>query len=469
MNDKFLWDMGKAIIQAANSGITYLTSGVKENPHALGEDFFFRAIVNFHLVTMYAKPYCLGRENPGIPLWLTANAQATPVATVGEVYDQIIADLNAASTNLKTRAEIGANAGIVCREAALALKTRVLLYMEQNDECLALCDELLNSFSAIPLDTDLDGYFQNASSRAETLWCIKHDANESKGLFSIGSMYYVGDIGNWQVIDFEYGSWAEANWSDPLMELFLRYPEDKRFKAFFHQMLPKNDGTKMVHWPVLNLASSSPNYSYGSNILIAGDDGAPLDAQGNLTFTIHNTTTGDSIQYTTFTEIENTYPVHYIIYNGEKTRVYIRDNINTEAVRFNYPLYMTNKFSGQNGICNLSSPVILRWAEVVLNRAEAAAKLGRYEQALADVNLIRRRAGLTGEKQMTMSNYQSRGYGQILDVVLDERRMEFCFEGLRTNDLIRNRKPIDRRFAGIHPWEVIQYNDSRLQHIQPRE
>ena len=110
---------------------------------------------------------------------------------------------------------------------------------------------------------------------------------------------------------------------------------------------------------------------------------------------------------------------------------------------------------------------MILWAEIILNRAEAAAKLGHDAQALDDVNLIRQRAGLSGAAMMTLGNYTSRGYGSILDVVLDERRMELCFEGHRTYDLIRNKKPIDRRYAGMQPWEVIQYDDPRLQHVQP--
>lgn len=52
------------------------------------------------------------------------------------------------------------------------------------------------------------------------------------------------------------------------------------------------------------------------------------------------------------------------------------------GVRQSFPLYMMNKFSGQDGDTNLSSPIMVRWAEVVLNRAEAQAKLGNEAGAL---------------------------------------------------------------------------------------
>ena len=55
-----------------------------------------------------------------------------------------------------------------------------------------------------------------------------------------------------------------------------------------------------------------------------------------------------------------------------------------------------------------------------------------------------------------------RGYSSVIDVVLDERRMELCFEGFRTLDLQRNKKQLDRRYAGMQPNAVYEYNDPRI-------
>ncbi|MPN29178.1 hypothetical protein SDC9_176629 [bioreactor metagenome] len=115
----------------------------------------------------------------------------------------------------------------------------------------------------------------------------------------------------------------------------------------------------------------------------------------------------------------------------------------------------------------LSSPVMLRWGEVLLNRAEAYAKLGKETEALADVNVIRQRAGLSGDALFTTHNIKERGYGSALDVVLDERRLELAFEGHRMFDLYRNKKDMDRRFAGVQPWEIVKYDDSKIQYPIP--
>ena len=68
---------------------------------------------------------------------------------------------------------------------------------------------------------------------------------------------------------------------------------------------------------------------------------------------------------------------------------------------------------------------------------------------------------------MTETNYIARGYSNIVDMVLDERRMELCFEGHRTIDLVRNKKDINREFSGMNPWGVIKYDEKRIPYQIP--
>ena len=49
-----------------------------------------------------------------------------------------------------------------------------------------------------------------------------------------------------------------------------------------------------------------------------------------------------------------------------------------------YMRYYNTKFSGQGGNGMMTSPVFLRWGEVYLNRAEAYAKTGEKDKALAE-------------------------------------------------------------------------------------
>jgi hypothetical protein len=121
-----------------------------------------------------------------------------------------------------------------------------------------------------------------------------------------------------------------------------------------------------------------------------------------------------------------------------------------------YPTFYINKFSNQDGIVPLGSPQYIRLSEMYLNRAEAYAHMGgRDNDALADVNVIRERAGLSGNELVTAGNLASHGYVSVLDAVLGERRLEFAYEGLRRDDLLRNKIDLDRSFPSAqNPEEV---------------
>lgn len=126
--------------------------------------------------------------------------------------------------------------------------------------------------------------------------------------------------------------------------------------------------------------------------------------------------------------------------------------------------FYINKFSYQeDGKPTLNSPAIIRLSEIYLNRAEAYAHLSQDANALADVNTIRERAGLSGEELITPSNITSvHGYSSVLQAVLGERRLEFAFEGQRRDDLLRNKIDLDRSYPSaqnmdgvteIYPWD----------------
>jgi len=127
------------------------------------------------------------------------------------------------------------------------------------------------------------------------------------------------------------------------------------------------------------------------------------------------------------------------------------------------------KFSNQDNIPTLSSPVVLRLAEMYLIRAEAAAKMGNNDQAIADVNVIRTRAGLSGNALFTTTDLK--GYASVLDVVLDEARLELAFETHRCFDLFRNNRNLVRDYPGYHPVnpQTIEYTNPRVVHYIPEQ
>jgi hypothetical protein len=81
--------------------------------------------------------------------------------------------------------------------------------------------------------------------------------------------------------------------------------------------------------------------------------------------------------------------------------------------------------------------IVLRLAEMYLIRSEANARLGALGPAIADINVIRTRAGI-GALPATVATQE-----QVLVANLEERRRELFYEGHRFNDL--------RRFADLAP------------------
>lgn len=134
------------------------------------------------------------------------------------------------------------------------------------------------------------------------------------------------------------------------------------------------------------------------------------------------------------------------IRNGLIDTIYNTDGTIKKFPSTPYETFYMNKFSNQDGITALGSPQYLRLSEVYLNVAEAYAHTGNDAKALEYVNTIRSRAGLSGDALVRTDNLANFGYNSALDAVLGERRLELAFEGLRRDDLLRNKIDLDRSF-----------------------
>jgi tetratricopeptide (TPR) repeat protein len=136
--------------------------------------------------------------------------------------------------------------------------------------------------------------------------------------------------------------------------------------------------------------------------------------------------------------------------------------------RLGYSKYFNLKYTLQEGVKLLSSPVVIRLAEMYLIKAEAFAKKGKEAEAIEMVNIIRRRAGLSGDQLFATGDLK--GYNSVLDVVLDERRLELAWEGHRSFDLFRNNRPVDRSYTHNEGWagpQLIQPTSNLIVHLIP--
>ena len=109
-------------------------------------------------------------------------------------------------------------------------------------------------------------------------------------------------------------------------------------------------------------------------------------------------------------------------------------------------MYYISKFSFQDNLPNLSSPIMFRIAEMYLIRAEANAKAGANAAALDDVDMIRKNRGL----EASLYNRVVPAGSTALDVVLAEKRIEMAFEGHRSYDVFRNKRSLNKAYWGYH-------------------
>ncbi|TPE44419.1 RagB/SusD family nutrient uptake outer membrane protein [Pontibacter mangrovi] len=119
-----------------------------------------------------------------------------------------------------------------------------------------------------------------------------------------------------------------------------------------------------------------------------------------------------------------------ILFRGETTPE--GDVINADAPnpRYNEKAYVPSYVTQDCGYGRDQNVRILRFAEVLLMRAEAENELGMTDQALEDLNRVRTRAGLDPIESATQE--------ELRQIIWHERRVELALEnGDRFFDLVR--------------------------------
>lgn len=147
-------------------------------------------------------------------------------------------------------------------------------------------------------------------------------------------------------------------------------------------------------------------------------------------------------------QLEPAPPVFSYTYTGYQPIKWVMDNVS---------------FDG--GALNTNSISTIRYAEVLLNYAEALAELGRLSSSEWDLTIgaLRRRAGITANLQLPIQAdpyLQQHYFPEISNPALlevrRERGIELVFEGLRFADIIRWRKGelMDMEWNGFYVPEL---------------
>ncbi|MBS2211119.1 RagB/SusD family nutrient uptake outer membrane protein [Carboxylicivirga mesophila] len=419
-----LWSTCYQGIVNANKVIANAEEGTPRMNHVIGEMYYLRSFFYLNLVTIWGRPYNQDPDgNMGVPIILDAEPDVDNLpgrASVKEVYDQILSDLETAADLMSEFKRVDSEYPIYASEqAANALLSRVYLYMEENVKAAEYATKVIDSGNFSLLTGSAYETFPTMvpEDNPEVIFACRALKDEDDyGWYAFGGMYATIDgVG-----------WGEMYASEPYRDLLDKNPEDRRHKFIEPQYV--DDGTYEL------------TYSY--------DKATPVGSRMFQMYAVTDNAGTWEYEYNGGTHAVMTEEVNgvmkYYITEGDHIsgKTYVRINMKMK-VRNGYPKYFVIKCSNQEGQPQLFSPIISRLAEMYLNRAEVNAKANKVTEALADVNVIRERAGIPTYTEVPDGM-------TILEVVLEERRLELAYEAHRRYDIFRNGLTLDRKYPGTH-------------------
>ena len=458
------WDYGyKAVAQSSNI-IKMIEEGQSDEiDNKLGECYYIRGMMYFYLARAFSRPYYQAPDkNLGIPIVNGTpddmnNMQLPNRSTVAETYQQAISDLRKAESMINTdKGPIYASVG-----AAQAMLSRVYLYMsgtysnpntQYADSAVYYATQVINSgtYELLSREDFMQYNTFTPENNPESIFCIKRVASEFSGYdhyYGVGGMYAnIGGMG-----------WGEMFASSKYLDLLNETgrndwrPDSKKIvdaRANFIEPQYKIDSegnyTRVFRF-INNLYNNGIQSGYYYQQFKMTGDNTCTD--GTVTYTLTPSSDKAAEEYFSIQYEGNTYTgvIDYemLLNNG-------------------HPEFYIVKCSREGEDSHLHSPVISRLGEIYLNRAEAYAKLGRYGEALSDLNIIRERS-LPGE------GYASLDATTAPSLIDKERQLELAYQAERSYDVFRNGGTLTRHFPGAHnAMEDVPATDYRVTYYIPQ-
>lgn len=214
-NNVYQFETLYSVINKANIVIEGVEKAVKDglitaevgNAY-LGEVRMLRALSNHELLVHFARPYnhTPDASHPGVPIrTIPVNTPARVEEasqqgrnTVKEGYTAILADLDYAEQNLPETRAAGAKISRATKGAAIALKTRVKLHMQdwagviaEGDKLISGSDEFTSPIGGYALTASPNGMWGSAaSSNTESIFSFMNTSNDNASVNgSLGQMY----------------------------------------------------------------------------------------------------------------------------------------------------------------------------------------------------------------------------------------------------------------------------------------
>lgn len=303
---------------------------------------FLRALGYHELLIHFARPYkeTADASHLGVPLNIVPinsidkveAAKSAGRATVKQVYDQIILDLDYAEANLPDTRTGGLKISRATKGAAIGLKTRIYQHIGTSDKVITEAKKIVGANMESPiggykLTANPDGPFLSNSGNTESMFSIENTELDNATVNGSLSQFYTS---------------------------------------------------------VRSLVAISP-VIYNANFWLATDK-----------------------RRTSLIALSTAY------------------NAKTP--------YWTNKYPGREKMTDWSP--ILRYAEIILNYAEAEVRTNGNTQLAVDLlNKVRNRSVTDAASQFTLASFAD--VPSLMRAILNERRIEFLAEGRRWADIHR--------------------------------
>ncbi len=244
----------------------------------VAEAKFCRAIAYHSLMQLYAKPYADGIGSQlGVPLRLIPNTGGGDLslvrASAQQVYNQIIADLNDAETDLPaTNGSAILNTTRAHKNTAIAFKTRVYLTMgaafynnvvsEANKLVPAVAPFNNTTNTAHALNANYVNIFRTPYTTSESILSMPFASNEAPGTQNQLGFYYGpaglnGGSGEYSLITT--GIIADAGWkATDARRTFIITSAGKSWTSKYNGISPFIDYAPVIRWAevLLNLAEA---------------------------------------------------------------------------------------------------------------------------------------------------------------------------------------------------------------------
>ncbi|MDH6303939.1 tetratricopeptide (TPR) repeat protein [Parabacteroides sp. PF5-5] len=455
------WNYSYKVIAQTSNIIKLVDEGKSTYiDNKLGECYFMRGLSYFYLVRAFGRPFYQSPEtNLGVPI---VNGTPDDVfgdlpdrSNVRETYEQAIRDLEKGAEMMTE------NNGPIfgSREAAWAILSKVYLFMsgtydlpnqEYARKSIEYADKVINSgtYSLLDRETFMKYNTFTPENNKETIFAVKRVASEFSGYdhyYNFNGMYaVVGGMGwgemyasaKYLALLDETGrnDWRNGKIVDARANFIAPQYETKDSLVFRFISDLYNDGGTQTGFLYTQLP-----------VKVTGNTATCADSENTYTLTPIDVEQGSwSIKYK----------------DGKTYQGYVDQFIKlNRAILMFYVL----KCSREGEESHLHSPVISRLAEMYLNKAEAAAKIGDYATALAALNTIRERS-LPGE------GYTSLNASNAEERIDKERTLELAFQAERSYDVYRNGRALTRYYPGAHnAMDVIQPTDYRSIYFIPQQ